>query len=39
MFILWHSAVLVGSMALAFCAGYITAKQLGNKTVEAEIED
>jgi hypothetical protein len=39
MFILWHSAVLVGTMALAFGAGYITAKQLGNKTVEAELED
>jgi hypothetical protein len=39
MFILWHSAVLVGSMALAFGAGYITAKQLEKKPVEVEIED
>jgi len=26
-FILWHSALLVGSMAIAFVAGFITAKQ------------
>ena len=26
-FILWHSALLIGSMAIAFVAGFITAKQ------------
>jgi len=26
MFILWHSALLVGSMAIAFVAGFITAR-------------
>jgi hypothetical protein len=34
MFILWHSALLVGSMAIAFVAGFITAKQLNKKSIE-----
>jgi hypothetical protein len=34
MFILWHSALLVGSMAIAFVAGFITAKQLKKKAIE-----
>jgi len=34
MFILWHSALLVGSMAIAFVAGFITARQLNKKAIE-----
>jgi ABC-type antimicrobial peptide transport system permease subunit len=34
MFILWHSALLVGSMAIAFVAGFITARQLSKKAIE-----
>lgn len=34
MFILWHSALLVGSMVIAFVAGFITAKQFNKKSIE-----
>ena len=34
MFIIWHSALLVGSLAIAFVAGFITANQLNKKAIE-----
>jgi len=33
-FILWHSALLVGSMSIACVTGFITAKQLNKKAIK-----